>query len=167
MTAIYLRRRRFCTLSRGRALVAHPTSRTIIGILLASARAAVNLISLLAGIQYPPVIGMDHAPSQNDLTPPRASDLLGTSPFEPFLEFNRVDALDVEGDPRAWLESRLEEGKPLIIRGFKHPLHWDEELLSTNSLANFREKEEREEKRGNSLASTCRCARVFLLYRHV
>lgn len=97
---------------------------------------------------------MDHAPSQNDLTPPRASDLLGTRPFEPFLEFNRVDALDVEGDPRAWLESRLEEGKPLIIRGFKHPPHWDEELLSTNSLANFREEEEREEKRGNFLAPT-------------
>ena len=78
---------------------------------------------------------MELPSTRSDLGLPRASDLLGTEPFRPFLEFERADTLAVDNQPNAWFESRLQEGKPFIIRGFKGSSQWNEELLNTRALA--------------------------------
>jgi hypothetical protein len=76
--------------------------------------------------------------SREDHNLPRVSDLLAKKPFERFREFNLGNAQEL---PRAWFESKLQEGKPFIIRGLKNPPRWDEKLLSTETLADLSAKE--------------------------
>lgn len=78
--------------------------------------------------------------SADSLGLPRALDLLGTGPFKPFLEIERADVPDIDGQssrPSAWFESKLNEGKPFIIRGFKDSPQWKRELLNANTLADL------------------------------
>lgn len=91
---------------------------------------------------------MDSPSSRDDLDLPRASDLLGTGPFKPFLEFEQGDVLKVvsavisefdgqPSTPNPWFESQLNEGKPFIIRGFENLLQLDAQQWNSDALADL------------------------------
>lgn len=57
-------------------------------------------------------------------------------PFVPFSEFSIESSRDLlAGDASGWVQSRLKEGKPFVIRGFNRLESWDRSVFSNESLA--------------------------------
>lgn len=79
-------------------------------------------------ITTPKLDGMDHERQDES----RASDTLSIG--YPFCAFPFYDAQDLPPQVLDWLEAKLEEGRPLLLRGFNKLSDWDASLLNKNSL---------------------------------
>ncbi|KAL5357685.1 hypothetical protein BJX96DRAFT_163243 [Aspergillus floccosus] len=68
---------------------------------------------------------------------PTVQDLLNHGPpFVPFSEFSVQDVHDSLKDPASsWIDSKLREGKPFVIRGFNLIDKWDKDILNNKQLA--------------------------------
>ncbi|KAL4897146.1 hypothetical protein BDV59DRAFT_198568 [Aspergillus ambiguus] len=66
-----------------------------------------------------------------------AADLLKHGkPFVPFSEFSVQDIHHLLKDPSyEWIDTKLREGKPFVIRGFNNMEQWDQDVLSHKRLA--------------------------------
>ncbi|THC92803.1 hypothetical protein EYZ11_007705 [Aspergillus tanneri] len=79
--------------------------------------------------------------SQPDL--PSAQDLLQSGePFVPFSEFSVHTIQDLLAeDASGWVQRKLDEGIPFVIRGFDQLDSWDRSILSNQSLVTFSSSE--------------------------
>ncbi|KAI2819673.1 hypothetical protein CBS63078_5393 [Aspergillus niger] len=72
-------------------------------------------------------------------SPPSAQDLLRTGePFVPFSEYSVQDITHLsEDETTGWVETKLRDGKPFVIRGFSHLKEWDRSILNNERLGSL------------------------------
>ncbi|KAL4906262.1 hypothetical protein BDW74DRAFT_167386 [Aspergillus multicolor] len=70
--------------------------------------------------------------------PPSVQDLHSGAPFVPFSEFS-VQALQAQSneDASRWIENKLRDGRPFVVRGFAQTDAWRTANLSNESLVNL------------------------------
>lgn len=52
----------------------------------------------------------------------------------PFCPFPKYSLTDLPPDVLEWVETRLDDGRPFVLRGFDKLDTWDHEVLNKNSL---------------------------------
>ncbi|GLA48598.1 hypothetical protein AnigIFM63604_004136 [Aspergillus niger] len=96
-------------------------------------------------------------------SPPSAQDLLRTGePFVPFSEYSVQDITHLsEDETTGWVETKLRDGKPFVIRGFSHLKEWDRSILNNERLGSLSSSAGRDAKmRLQDLLSQTECARA-------
>lgn len=68
---------------------------------------------------------------------PSAQDLLQSGgPFVPFSEFSIETSQELLSEhASSWVQSRLKEGKPFVLRGFNRLESWNGSIFNNDSLA--------------------------------
>ncbi|GKZ18818.1 hypothetical protein AbraIFM66951_009522 [Aspergillus brasiliensis] len=71
--------------------------------------------------------------------PPSLQDLLRAGePFVPFSEYSVQDISHLsEDETTGWVETKLRDGKPFVIRGFTHLKEWDRSVLNNERLGSL------------------------------
>lgn len=71
--------------------------------------------------------------------PPSVQDLLRAGePFIPFSEYSVQDITHLsEDETTKWVETKLRDGKPFVIRGFSRLKEWDWSVLNNERLGSL------------------------------